>query len=276
MTRSVVAPLYFFIKSDQEPRYVASQVGAGAKLNLQGEFAYERVEINNARDSDNLPMGRDFELDKEGFCLVNHHTQVTDFHDSKQIKDVYELEVERLISARTGAYRVTVFDHTLRADDSQLRAEKGSREATQLVHNDYTNNSAVKRLKDHFTEAEADSLLKTRFAIINIWRPICYPVETAPLAVCEAKSIEFDDLVPCVRESKQRTGELMLVCYNPGQRWYYFPDMELDEALLIKTFDSARDDRARLSVHSAFKSPDTPIGARPRQSLETRVFAFFH
>ena len=51
--------------------------------------------------------------------------------------------------------------------------------------------------------------------------------------------------------------------------------MRADEALLIKCFDSARDGRARLSVHTAFEDPTTPADAAPRESIEVRAFLFF-
>ena len=63
--------------------------------------------------------------------------------------------------------------------------------------------------------------------------------------------------------------------YNPRHRWVYFPEMRTDEALLIKCFDSARDGRARLSVHTAFEDPSTPPDAPARESIEIRTLAFF-
>jgi hypothetical protein len=48
-----------------------------------------------------------------------------------------------------------------------------------------------------------------------------------------------------------------------------------EEVLLIKTYDSARDGRARRSVHTAFDNPLAPADAPPRESIEVRTFAFF-
>jgi hypothetical protein len=45
--------------------------------------------------------------------------------------------------------------------------------------------------------------------------------------------------------------------------------------LLIKTYDSATDGRARFSVHTAFGDPTAPTGAAPRESIESRAFVFF-
>ncbi len=49
----------------------------------------------------------------------------------------------------------------------------------------------------------------------------------------------------------------------------------MDEALLIKTFDSETDGRARFTIHSSFEDPDAPADAAPRESIETRCLLFF-
>ena len=51
--------------------------------------------------------------------------------------------------------------------------------------------------------------------------------------------------------------------------------MTPSEALLIKTFDSSSDGRARRSIHTAFVNPDAPADAAPRESIETRALVFF-
>ena len=66
-----------------------------------------------------------------------------------------------------------------------------------------------------------------------------------------------------------------MATYNPAHRWYYFPRVQPDEVVLIKTFDSATDGRTRFCIHTAFSDPHTAADARPRQSIETRAFVFF-
>ncbi len=51
--------------------------------------------------------------------------------------------------------------------------------------------------------------------------------------------------------------------------------MRPDEALLIKTYDSVADGRARFTIHTSFDDPNAAADAPPRESLETRCFAFF-
>ncbi len=131
-------------------------------------------------------------------------------------------------------------------------------------------------MRDLFLVEEAEDLLSRRFSIVNIWRSSNgKPIETAPLALCDARSVDDDDLITVERHAKDRIGEVQQVKWNDQHRWYYFPQMRADEALLIKTFDSATDGRARFSVHTAFEDPSAPADAAPRESIETRALLFF-
>jgi hypothetical protein len=118
-------------------------------------------------------------------------------------------------------------------------------------------------------------LLKHRYAKINLWRPIRGPVLRSPLALCDATTLSQENLVASDLRYPDRTGETYAVTFNPGQRWYYFPKMEADEAVLIRCFDSAREGPARFSAHGAFDDPDTPADAPPRESIESRALVFF-
>jgi hypothetical protein len=51
--------------------------------------------------------------------------------------------------------------------------------------------------------------------------------------------------------------------------------MKPDQALLLKTYDSETDGRARFMGHSAFVDPTTPPDALTRSSIEIRTMAFF-
>ena len=109
---------------------------------------------------------------------------------------------------------------------------------------------------------EADELLRRRVAIVNLWRPIKSPVLDAPLAVCDARSVAPQDLIASDLVFRDRRGETYNVVYNPGQRWFYAPEMRANEVLLIKCFDS-RDDGAvaRLAPHDAVIDPTAPAAA---------------
>lgn len=214
-------------------------------------------------------------LDREGFELRRAPTAVGDFYDAETVKRAYYPEIERLLKEATGAGEVLIFDHTVRNTAPEQQSGRRVRGPAARVHNDYTEASAPQRVRDLLPAAEAEARLARRYAEINVWRPIKGPVRTQPLALCDARSLDPADLVRTELRYPDRTGEIYTATFNPRHRWLYFPEMRADEVLLIKCFDSARDGRARLSVHTAFDDPSTPANAPPRESIEVRAFVFF-
>jgi hypothetical protein len=233
-------------------------------------YELREVEIRNGR-----PLRSKFELDTHGFVFVDHDTNVRDFADRNQRKDVYDREVTNLIKRCSGASDVVVFDHTVRIGDQQTRTAANARPPVKGVHNDYTESSAPRRLRDILGDAAAEKRLNKRFAIIQVWRPINRKVVIDPLAICDARSIPREGFVLLERRYPDRTGEVYHITYNPSHTWYYFPEMERREALVFKVFDSDTTGPARFTAHTAFDDPNAPADAWPRESIETRSFAFF-
>jgi hypothetical protein len=185
--------------------------------------------------------------------------------------------VKALLTKITGATRVEIFDDTRRSSSLQTQRDKEIREPADIVHNDYTAASGVKRLCDHFVDDPEDleRLLQRRFAIVNVWRSIAGPIHNHPLVLCDATTVRPEDLVSVERRAEDRIGELQVALHNAAHCWYYFPEMQMDEALLFKTFDSATDGRTRFTIHSSFEDPTAPADAAPRESIETRCLLFF-
>ena len=231
-------------------------------------------ELRPMRIRDGRPLAGRLSLDEHGFVFVEHRTRVTDFFDPDQLKAVYYPEVERLIREVSGASRVVLFDHTLRSGDEGEREARLVREPVLSAHNDYTEWSGPQRVRDILPD-EAERLLSGRFAIIQVWRAINQPIQSNPLAIADAKSVAFEDLMLAERRYPGRVGQTYRLMYNPNHRWYYFPRMRRDEALVFKVYDSAKDGRARFTPHTSFDDPQSPPGAPPRQSIEARALAFF-
>jgi len=235
----------------------------------EGNYRDFTVRVHNAR-----PYVQDLSLDKQAFILTPHDTQVRDFYDEAEVKKAYYAEVEALIKRETGASKVVVFDHTVRTGDRAV--ERGLRTPVRSVHNDYTEKSGPQRVRDLLPPAEAELRLKKRFAEYNVWRNISTdPIEEMPLGFVDAQTIGPRDLAVCDLVYADRTGEIYIGVYNADHRWYYFPRLTREEAVLIKCYDSMRDGRARFSLHSAFDDPTSPKNPKPRESIETRTFAFF-
>jgi hypothetical protein len=225
------------------------------------------VEIENGRT-------KTFSLEENGFVFVEHETAVRDFFDKAELERVYYPEVAALITKISGAKRVQVFDHTLRSGDEAEREARLVREPVLSAHNDYTEWSGPNRVREVLPQ-EAEILLQRRFAIIQVWRAINRPIESNPLAIADARSIPAEDLLVAERRYPHRVGQTYRLKYGPAHRWFYFPKMRRDEALVFKVYDSEKDGRARFTPHTSFDDPTTPPGAPPRQSIEARALAFF-
>jgi hypothetical protein len=231
------------------------------------------VELKTMALLNGRALGERLSLDEQGFVFVEHKTQVKDFFDENQLRTIYYPEIEELIRSQSGASRVVIFDHALRSGDEAEREEKLVRNPVLQAHNDYTEWSGPNRLREILPD-EADELLKHRFAIIQVWRAINRPIQSNPLALADARSIAFEDLMVAERRYPHRVGQTYRLKYNPDHRWIYFPEMRRDEAIVFKVYDSDKK-RARFTAHTSFEDPTTPPGAPPRQSIEMRAFAFF-
>jgi hypothetical protein len=220
------------------------------------------------------PIGETVTLDREGFALVRQKSSVKDFYDEDEVKNIYYPEAERVIKAATGADRVFVFDHTVRKRvQGAADRDGGLRQPVARVHVDHTEKSGLQRVRDLIPD-EAGQLLRGRVQIINLWRPIRGPLLDSPLAVCDARTVKPNELVASDLVYPNRVGETYSVKYNPDHQWFYVPRMTVDEALLLKCFDSRTDGRARFAPHSAFADPITPADAPPRESIELRTLVF--
>jgi hypothetical protein len=266
---SIEADLVYTVDTGEKP--VNETMGDGdMSRRVAGTYRSHTMVIRDGR-----PLRGQFSLEETGFEFVDHDTAVTDFYDLDQLKSVYYPEIEALIKERTGATRVVVFDHTLRSGDEATRNEKKVREPVLSVHNDYTDWSGPQRVRDLLPQDEAEDLLTRRFAIVQVWRAIRNPIQSNPLAICDARTLSADSLIASERRFPHRVGETYRVSYDPGQRWFYFPQMRRDEALVFKVFDSETGGRARFTAHTSFVDPTTPAGAPLRESIEMRAFVFF-
>ena len=231
----------------------------------------KEVEVHNA-----WPFVNDFNVDKQGFELKEFNTTFDKYEDEAALKEKFYADVVAFVKKETGAKEVAVFDHTVRKRlpaDLKQQTET-SRPAVLLVHSDYTAKSAKQRVKDIMGD-RAGELLAKRVAFYNVWKPLYETVEELPLAMCDATSSSDEDMLLMNLKYSDRTGEIYVVRHSPEHRWFYFPRMTPKNALLLKTYDSETDGRARFTPHTAFEDPNTPPNALKRQSIETRTMAFF-
>ncbi len=267
---SVRATLNYTVDNGTAPDYYFYEPGPSVKLNPPGTDTRE-MQIHDAwsiKDS--------ISVDREGFEHHDFDLSFQRFDDDEAVKNAFYAQVVEFVKQHTGAARVLVFDHTIR---KRLPADLAvqttvQRPAVMLVHSDYTVDSGPQRVRDLLPD-EADDLLTRRVAFYNVWKPLTHPVEELPLAMCDATTHGDGDMLRMDHKYRERTGEIYVMRHSPRHRWYYFSNMQPDQALLLKTYDSVTDGRARFMGHTAFEDPTTRPDARKRESIEVRTMAFF-
>lgn len=148
------------------------------------------------------------------------------------------------------------------------------RQRVNQVHADQTKYSAQSRVPKHVSDPDlAEKYLYQRYRIINVWRPINGTVESSPLAFASAATTEEEDFVTIQHRYPTFNGEIMGVKYNPTAEWKFCAGVNDNDRVLLKCFDS-QDGVAKRVAYTAFVEPSTPLGAKPRESIEVRALVF--
>ncbi|KAG4435825.1 hypothetical protein IFR05_008684 [Cadophora sp. M221] len=271
----------------------------------------QRLTVHDVREQEDQ-----YTLDSTGFDFYTHTSAEKDFVDDEKIRSVYYPETEELlkkckyqhralflsllaahIPARTGAPKVHIAGHTVRGQPLDSRSNTipkiTAQEATDsptIVPATRSSPGPVKRVHIDLSYAgafgyaayhlpgEAETLLKGRFQVINVWCLI-KTVLKDPLAVTSANSVFDDELVPVKSIHTHREGEACSVRpaaeerTDGGHKWHYPFKQTPGEVMLIKVFDSKTDGRARRVPHSAFVDEDF-VSEDLRESIEVRALVF--
>ena len=272
VNEAVRAALTFIVPQDTKPYFKsAALTGADPEVHFQTE--QREVEINDMRRLAPAPS-----LDRQGFELLSAPTAVADLYDDDAVVTAYSEELVALLKAATGADQAVIFDATRRSDSTEGAPNPdGHRGPANRVHVDYTVASGPKRAADALGKDVVERVLAGggRIVQINVWRPIRGPVQRAPLALADASSISEDERVATDQLFPDRVGEIYQIAHGSEQKWYWAPEMERDEVLLIKGWDSLDDGRARFAPHGAFELPADTAGVPPRESIEVRTYVLF-
>ncbi|KAJ4301100.1 hypothetical protein N0V90_003190 [Kalmusia sp. IMI 367209] len=247
-----------------------------------------------------------FNTDNAGFAVYKSPAKEKLFEDDTTVRNSYYPEVESMLRSNiSGIKKIVIFDHTIRR-----RKKDSPRQPVQQVHVDQTPAAAAARVRRHLPNDEAEELLKGRYQIINVWRPIENPATDTPLAVVDWRSTDPSDFVPVdllypktsinpeddargkevlpdpnsttSTEGYEIFGETLGVAPNEKHKFYYVKDMKPEEVLLLKCYDSrgegeegGKKGTAVRVAHTAFTDPNTPTDAPGRQSIEVRCLVFY-
>ncbi|KAL1841397.1 hypothetical protein VTJ49DRAFT_7074 [Mycothermus thermophilus] len=278
----VVATLNFYSPppDGSQPYNIAGDVPPGVTPRNY-DTDPQPVLIHDARGKEST-----FTLDHDAFQVLQHQPPLSisdphpePFTSDASIRTNYFPEVERLLLKTVpGATHVIIFDHTLRRT-----SPTAARQPVARVHIDQTALSAAQRVRRHASSPEeADELLRGRYRIINVWRPLNQrPVESFPLAFASSASLRDEDVIPVEHRylSTGYVGQTAGIRYHEGQKWYYLSGMTGEERILLECFDSeARKEGSKVKggrvAHTAFEDPRTREGAEGRESIEVRALVF--
>jgi hypothetical protein len=267
-------------------------VSAGVEVNT-GKYAPFDVTIRDGRS-----IRDHFTLDRHGFLCADAPTRVEDFYDFDGVDGVYPAEVAEHVKRLTGASSVAAINWMIRTS-GDVAAKQRMRQGPYVhargvqppageAHIDTEPSRADRQAEEVYRKLRPDGAGYKRYIYGSFWRTFSPPPQDCPLALCDNRSVPDDDGVPNVLQvvDKIPDGEAMfapmddeskpaaaIFHFNPNHRWWYFSNMQRDEALLFKFHDSDRSVAWRVP-HTAFWDPSFP-DANIRESIEARIYAFF-
>ena len=237
------------------------------------------------------------QLNNQGHCLVDFNEDEWNFvntidisameHDEFLQKQYYSA-CEQLALRATGGSFARAFNFTLR--DSRIKGihtkpsgDNSPRGPVNDVHTDYTDQAPSVLAIKHLVRNKMKLGPNVRFALFNVWRSVStVPIETWPLAVLNANTVESSDLV--ARITPENDNVIYNVLPNPSQhQWRYYSKMMRNECLVFKQYDTDETNVSRFTPHTAFDIVEafgTKEKARnlipPRESCEVRVLVIYN
>ena len=218
---------------------------------------------------------------RHGFVLLPHSSAVDDWDADGA---VYQREIDAVIRERLfprKAVEIQQGPKVLRRgrDTTTLDYANGVHSDGGLGVDDFAHNIAA------FAGDQAAAWWRNRYerpdveglVWIDFWRTtnMSGPLEHMPLALCDAGSVDCDDLISVAMTGiapEGRQSRHLSLRHRDGQRWYYYPYMTTNELLAFKLGEFWKVPApVRNCFHSAFSHPDTPENAEKRQSCEHRV-----
>ena len=243
---------------------------------LQEEDKVVAMPVSNARDIAPTLKTHGFECRKWPTSVDFDKVEVDEEHAK-----IYLDETRQLVEAATGASFAIPFHHVQIDTQRDNFGKRGG--AVERVHGDYTHQSGPRMLSELADRGVIPEKTRSlRGAILNVWRPVLTtPVQDKPLALCDINTVELKDLgIYYLVEGgegleQRRMGQNLALHYDPRHRWYYYPEMVRDEALVFYTYDGRVPDTPKFTFHCAFDAHDAREDAPARRAMIVRVAAFF-
>ena len=239
------------------------------------------LDKRDVRIHDGRAVLHDLSLDREGFVLARHESDICASSDLVAEADGYLASVGAMLKQMTGADLVLAQGKGLLKRHAERANIKGAIGPSRWAHMDYTQDAAHKWVGWMEDWQERPLRQHSRFAILQTWRCVSPPPQDNTLVLCDASTIRDEDCIPfdaCVREPFDAPGnqfESQLCRYDADHRWYYFPNLTPDELIVFKAYDSDHSRWAQ-ALHNSADIPEISEESAPRISIEARFFAFWN
>lgn len=232
--------------------------------------------------------------DECGFELVSNATAASSWDDD-ELAAIHHEEMEVLARKMTGCDVALVSNHIKRGPEQARQHEDLAPIA--FVHSDFAK-GYDDLVKGSYRQSDRDGAWQalerngvtaddveraSRLVILQFWRNTGEPKMDFPLAFCDARTVTPADSRPIPVTDYAGSGVdfealAVLAPVDPSPyRWYAFPELQHDEVVAFRTFDSARVERGDtwFTPHSAFRDPDVAVGHPARSSIELRAICLF-
>ena len=278
---------------------MADQVLAPAEVFCRATLNFAvRGGLLDAQPTDvDILDGRTVDLpgwDDCGFELVSNTTAASSWDDD-ELAAIHHQEMEALAREMTGCDVALVSNHIKRGPEQARQHEDLAPIA--FVHSDFAK-GYDDLVKGSYRQSERDGAWQalerngvtaddveraSRLVILQFWRNTGEPKMDFPLAFCDARTVTPADSRPIPVTDYAGSGVdfealAVLAPVDPSPyRWYAFPELQHDEVVAFRTFDSARVERGDtwFTPHSAFRDPDVSVGHPARSSIELRAICLF-
>ena len=209
-------------------------------------------------------------------------------------------EVSRPICEATGATAAFGYCHAVRVPDVTKSAGSSSSGYAGYAHSDMAPGSWATLLPELVASGKWSSqgppgvplavaeraAAASRYAVVAAWRYLgpADKCRASHLAVLDHRSLREADLLPLSLFANGCRGENYRLSASAGDeamarhRWYYYPDMTREEALMFAVYDSdhpAKDTTFAetpmpVCIHGAIPDPNPPKDEPPRRSMDIR------
>jgi len=250
-------------------------------------------------------------FEQYGFVLLEHETAMEPhfWEQKEKLSQLYQPEIEKLVREQLELTEI-IFESDGLSLTRGPKLPGATKENVKIygqgIHSDYglTGEQYTFRTRE-ITKAQDekgefpdgprdanrfDEMIQrddiVGYTRLNFWRPIKpmqQPLKHMPMCYCDPNTVKKEDLVPCeVKGVPFNRGVTPRLIHTPEQRWYYFPDMSVNEVICFKVFEHMKSTppptdpsfKYPAVFHTAFPDPTMTKKSEKRNSAEFRPWIF--